>query len=193
MSLKRQTYLQHQHIDQQQHSTACRIIRYISTGKRRLNYHKNSLIRSFIKAISIAPLQVHYNSEALTTQRGYCVEVSRRSATGNCEWRTCPGSLRDRLEQNSNPRPFGRKTTNLPMSHHAPRQVSCVKYESFGEIWCLVSRRQSSVSLCFNSLSASSSVIVACRSSKYNQLKCVLICSAPLLANLPKLSDNGVL
>src|SRR6218665_2373897 len=25
-----------------------------------------------------------------------------------------------RLERNSNPRPFGRKATNLPMSHHAP-------------------------------------------------------------------------
>src|SRR6218665_1751254 len=25
-----------------------------------------------------------------------------------------------RLEQYSNPRPFGRKATNLPMSHHAP-------------------------------------------------------------------------
>src|SRR6218665_2573585 len=26
-----------------------------------------------------------------------------------------------RLERDSNPRPFGRKATNLPMSHHAPR------------------------------------------------------------------------
>src|SRR6218665_1205226 len=25
------------------------------------------------------------------------------------------------LERDSNPRPFGRKTSNLPMSHHAPR------------------------------------------------------------------------
>src|SRR6218665_846532 len=32
---------------------------------------------SFIHAISIAPLQVHYYSEALPTQHGYCVEVSR--------------------------------------------------------------------------------------------------------------------
>jgi len=44
--------------------------------------------------ISIAPLQVLYYSEALQTQNGYCVGVSRRSATGNCEWRTCPRSLR---------------------------------------------------------------------------------------------------
>src|SRR6218665_2442177 len=43
------------------------------------------LLRLFIQDISIAPLQVHYYSEALPTQHGYCVGVSRRSATGNCE------------------------------------------------------------------------------------------------------------
>jgi len=42
---------------------------------------------SFIHAISIAPLQVHNYSEALLTQHGYCVRVSRPSITGNCEWR----------------------------------------------------------------------------------------------------------
>src|SRR6218665_2058974 len=41
-----------------------------------------SLINSFIQAISIAPLQVHYYSEALPTQHGYCAGVSRQS---NCE------------------------------------------------------------------------------------------------------------
>src|SRR6218665_515141 len=45
----------------------------------------NAFFHSFIQAISIVPLQVHYYSEALPTQRGYCVRVSRRSATGNCE------------------------------------------------------------------------------------------------------------
>jgi len=35
----------------------------------------------FIQVISIAHLQVHYYVEALPTQHGYCVEVSRRSAT----------------------------------------------------------------------------------------------------------------
>ena len=49
---------------------------------------------SFIQAISIAPLQVHYHSEALPTQHGHCVGVSRRSATGNCKWRTCQRFLR---------------------------------------------------------------------------------------------------
>ena len=33
-------------------------------------------IYSFIQAISIAPPQVHYYSEALLTQHGYCVGVS---------------------------------------------------------------------------------------------------------------------
>src|SRR6218665_1842349 len=51
-------------------------------------------LRSFIQTISIAPLQVHYYSEALPTQHGYCAGVSRRSTTGNCELRTCPRSLR---------------------------------------------------------------------------------------------------
>ena len=45
----------------------------------------HSLIPSFIQAISIAPLQVHYYSEALPRQHGYCAGISRRSATGNCE------------------------------------------------------------------------------------------------------------
>ena len=30
------------------------------------------------------------------------------------------------LERDSNPQPFGRKASNLPMSHHAPRQVATV-------------------------------------------------------------------
>ena len=45
----------------------------------------HSLLHSSIEAISIAPLQVHYYPEALPTQQGYCVGVSRRSVTGNCE------------------------------------------------------------------------------------------------------------
>src|SRR6218665_815902 len=38
-------------------------------------------IHSFIQTISIAPLQVHFYSEALPTQQGYFAGVSRRSAT----------------------------------------------------------------------------------------------------------------
>src|SRR6218665_2440765 len=54
---------------------------------------RNIFIHSFFEAISIAPLAGRYYSEALPTQNGYCVGVSRRSAIGNCELRTCPGSL----------------------------------------------------------------------------------------------------
>jgi len=42
-------------------------------------------IHSFIRAISIAPLQFRYYSEALPTQHGYCAGISSRSATCNCE------------------------------------------------------------------------------------------------------------
>src|SRR6218665_951508 len=48
-------------------------------------------IHSFIQTISIAPLQVHYYSEVLPTQHGYCAGVPRRSATGNRKLRTCQG------------------------------------------------------------------------------------------------------
>ena len=57
----------------------------------------HSFIHSLIQTISIAPLQVtqvHHHSEALPTQQGYCAGISRRSATGNCELRTCPRYLR---------------------------------------------------------------------------------------------------
>src|SRR6218665_3720234 len=47
---------------------------------------------SFIQAISIALLQIDYYSEALPTQHGFSAGVSRQSATGNCELRTCPRS-----------------------------------------------------------------------------------------------------
>src|SRR6218665_345005 len=50
----------------------------------------NKAIHSFIQTISIAPLQVHFYSEALPTHHRYCAGVSRRSATGNCELTTCP-------------------------------------------------------------------------------------------------------
>src|SRR6218665_2568121 len=45
-------------------------------------------------SIAIALLQIHYYSEALPTQHGYCAGVSRRSVMGNCKLRTCTRSLR---------------------------------------------------------------------------------------------------
>src|SRR6218665_1707699 len=50
--------------------------------------HSFISFHSFIQTISIALLQVHYYPEALPTQHIYCIVVSRRSATGNCELRT---------------------------------------------------------------------------------------------------------
>src|SRR6218665_1701798 len=58
-----------------------------------------------ITLISIAPLQVHFYSEVLPTRHGYCVGVSHRSATGNCERR--PKVPTWRLERESNPQLFG--------------------------------------------------------------------------------------
>jgi len=73
---------------------------------------------SFIKTISTGSLQVHYYSEALSTQHGYCAGISRRSATSNCEVRTCPRSLYTwRPERKSNPWSFRRKASTLPMRH----------------------------------------------------------------------------
>src|SRR6218665_239890 len=56
----------------------------------------NPFIHSFIHSdnfysASSSPLLF---SEALPTQHGYCAGVSRLSATGSCELRTCPRSLR---------------------------------------------------------------------------------------------------
>ena len=64
------------------------------------------------------PLQVNDYSETLPAQHGYCVRVSRRSATDN--WgKVLPKVPTWQLEGDSNPWPFGRKAPNLPMSHHA--------------------------------------------------------------------------
>jgi len=38
---------------------------------------ESSYVYSFIHTISIAPLQIHYYSEALPTQHGYCARISR--------------------------------------------------------------------------------------------------------------------
>ena len=48
-------------------------------------------ICTFIQDISRAPLQVNYYSKALQTQLGCCVEVSRQSNPGNCEWKLAQG------------------------------------------------------------------------------------------------------
>src|SRR6218665_2892126 len=77
-----------------------------------------SFIHSFILAISIAPHQVHYYSEALpTTARILC-----RSFTPKRHRQLRVKDLLKvptwRLERDSNPRPSGRKASTLPMCHH---------------------------------------------------------------------------
>ena len=47
----------------------------------RIKKHYYLLIHSFIHVTSIAPLQVHYYSEALPTQHGYCVEAPQATAS----------------------------------------------------------------------------------------------------------------
>ena len=74
----------------------------------RKRHIRHSFIHSFIQTISIASLQVCYYSEALPTQQGYCAGVSRRSAAGNCDLRTCPRSLRLK----------GIDSTNAPPCRH---------------------------------------------------------------------------
>src|ERR1700733_13094467 len=54
---------------------------------------------SINQSISMVPLQVTFYSEALPTQRGRCVGVSRQSAVSvQCEKRTCSRSLRNGSE-----------------------------------------------------------------------------------------------
>ena len=47
--------------------------------QRLLNDFNVHSLNSFVQAISIAPLQVHYYSEVLPTQHGYCVGVSAKA------------------------------------------------------------------------------------------------------------------
>ena len=46
-------------------------------------------------------------------------EFTRRSATGNCKWRTCPRSL----DRESNPRSSSLKASTLSMRNHVPPHV----------------------------------------------------------------------
>src|SRR6218665_2279977 len=54
----------------------------------------STFIQSFILAISIAPLQVHYYSEALSTTAWILYRSFTPKRTGNCRYRTCTRSLR---------------------------------------------------------------------------------------------------
>src|SRR6218665_3606622 len=77
------------------------IARVALNRKRTVDGRKNNycqctffiIFHLFIHSISQAPFQPRHYSETLPTQHVYCVGVSRRSATGNCELRACPRSV----------------------------------------------------------------------------------------------------
>jgi len=57
---------------QQRYASAGNYVRIMTSQER----HKGHNVYSFIQAISIAPFQFHYYSDALPTQKGYCFGVS---------------------------------------------------------------------------------------------------------------------
>ena len=85
----------------------------------------HSFIHSIIQAIFIAPIQVHYYSDALPTQA--TTRILFRSFTPKRQMqlrvKDLPNVPTWQLERDSSPRLFGWKATNLPMSHHTPQVV----------------------------------------------------------------------
>ena len=77
-------------------------------------------VHSFILTISIAPLRVHYYSEALPTAR-----ILRQSFMPKryrqLRVKDLPKVSMWRPKRYLDPWPFGRKATNLPTSHNAPQ------------------------------------------------------------------------
>ena len=92
-------------------------------------YLIESFIRSFILNISIAPLQVHYYSEALQLQHWYCVGVNMPKRYMQLWVKDLPKVLKWQLERDLNLQPSGRKALCLPLSHHAPHifVIRCMK------------------------------------------------------------------
>src|SRR6218665_685535 len=80
-------------------------------------------IHSFIHAISIAPLQVHYTTQVHYTI--YYTDTTRMLCRSFTPKRHRQLRVKDllkvptwRLERDWNPRPFGRKASNISMRHH---------------------------------------------------------------------------
>ena len=88
------------------------------SGEVRVNSFIHSF-HSFIQAISIAPLQVHYYSEVLRTQHRCWVRVNTPKRKRQLRVKDLPKVPTWRLERDSNSWPFGRKAPNLPMRHDA--------------------------------------------------------------------------
>jgi len=85
-------------------------------------------IHSFTPEISIAPLQVHNYSEALPTQHIYFIRFSHRSVTGNCEWRTCPRSLRGCYRTGFDPMTLRTKGVESTNEQQAPQYFLFLKF-----------------------------------------------------------------
>ena len=92
-------------------------VRCLDTYSRWWRSPPDWLIYSFIQTISIAPLQVHYCSE---TARILCRTFTPKRHR-QLQVNYLPKVSMWRRDRDSNPRPFGRKATNQPMSHHAPQ------------------------------------------------------------------------
>ena len=90
---------------------------------------------SFILAISIAPLQVLYYSEAFpTTARIYCIGVSRRSAQATVGKGLAQGPYTWRLKRESNPQPSDWKSSTQPIRHHVPQRANLAGADVFGNL-----------------------------------------------------------
>src|SRR6218665_1899785 len=87
-------------------------------------------IHSFLPDISVAPLQVHYYS-LLRGAPDYSIdtvaELTRRSATGNCELRTCQGSY---VAARMGFEPATLRTQGTEVSTEPPRPTSTLSSSS---------------------------------------------------------------
>ena len=85
-----------------------------------------TFIHSLIQAISIAPFQVHYYSEVLTTHARILCQNFTLKRHRHLWVKDLPKVPMWRLERESNPWPFGRKASTLPMRHPCP--TFCEKF-----------------------------------------------------------------
>ena len=88
-----------------------------------------SFVHSFIQALSIAPLQVHYYSEVLPRRHADTVSVFHAEAPLSTPSEGLAQGPAWRLDRDSNPRPVRRKALNQPMSHPAPQFLTTLQLQ----------------------------------------------------------------
>src|SRR6218665_1132144 len=88
----------------------------------RLRSYRNVAIQSFIQTISIAPLQYTITQRRSRHNMDTVSEFHAEAPQATASEGLAQGPTW-RLERDSNPRPFGRKETNLLMSHNALTMV----------------------------------------------------------------------